>query len=311
VPVAEIGVSVLREDKVYPPEGGPFGLSLPANLHVTGGVRVPGGWVLYVGGAANGGEVAYVWFKPNQGQAKRIGNLWGNFAQVSPDGRRLVAFEEDGSALAVHDLPSLRRIWRQPVTEPFGPIIIAGLTGDWLVLSRPADDWRGSPAEVWNVTAPNQFLSADTPVSVWGVSRDGRVLRRVARPDGRACVDVVAAADLPQVGDAGACSPDLGSEFFYDGQLSPDGQWAVLTAFTGSGQSLYWISTTDIRAGEWRPVLMDPVIGLVKGSLWQAGHTFVVVAGSKTYRCHPDEPCQTVIVEPQSSAGVTLIPAIE
>jgi hypothetical protein len=307
VPVASLGIdlAVPAANRVFPADGNPFTVPLPAGHAIDGLVRVPDGWLLTSYLDSQGPEAGfYLWFVPKAGEPTSLGRNYGNF-EVSADGRRLVvASGEDHLTVTAYDLPSLRFIARVRIEGP-GPLVSA-IVGERVVLYDATGDGSPTRAYVWNLRT-EQLRATDADVNLWGVTDDGRVLRRVARDQGPGCVDLVAAVDLPTVRDTGLCSEVMG-RMGHSVDISPDGTWALMTiaSETGSREPPVWVRTADLRAGRWRPTASG-LTGFVSPLFWDTDQT-VIVRGdeSEYFRCRPTQPCQRLAV-PAYPDGVILV----
>jgi hypothetical protein len=304
VPFGSVGVSLMGYDRIVTPEGTSVPLRGPKGFGSIQTVRVPDGWVLLLNGVANREEVTQVWFQSGDGDAVRVGDLMSYF-EVSRDGRRVATHDGDLGTMAVYELPSLRRLAR--VSAPTENAYVAGIGGDWVVMAESVATWRESRAHAWNIVT-GEVISTHAGVEVWGVSRDGQVLRRVADGASKACVDLV---PIGQVGrDAGGwCTAEL-AEDGMRGALAPSGGWVMLHDYRDGRDHRYWVGVADIRVGAGRPVPIAIRIGLESGFFWDTDSSFVVSSKSgETYRCQPVRPCQPLIV-PQTQGSLTLFGSV-
>ena len=304
VPVASLGIdlAVPTLNRVIPAQGAPFTVPLPAGHGMDDLVRVPDGWLLTSYLDSQGPEAGfYLWFVPTAGEPTSLGRVYGNY-KVSADGRRLVVGSgDDAMVVNAYELPSLRPIRNVRIEGP-GPMV-SGIVGERVVLYDATGDGSPTRAYVWNLRT-GQLRATDADVNIWGVTDDGRVLRRVARGQGRGCVDLVAAVDLPTVRDTGLCSEVMGRMGLWV-DLSPDGTWALMTiaSETGSREPPVWVRTADLRAGRWRPTASGQT-GLVSPLFWDTDQTVIVEQNEGEYhRCRPTQPCQRLAV-PAYQEGV-------
>jgi hypothetical protein len=299
VPIASLGVDVAAwgGNRVIPAEGAPFTMPLPAGHGILELVRVPSGWVMLSTLDSQGPEAGhYLWFVTGGLEATSLGRLWGNYA-VSRDGGRLVVAAGDADRLrvAAYELPELRYIGDVRV-EGFGPMV-DGIAGDWVVLSDVTGDGSPTPAHIWNLRT-NQLRSSDEDVNVWGVTHDGRVLRRVLPDPNRGCVDVVAATGLPTVRNTGLCSDRMTIDATFWAEISPDGVWVMLPPGPDPGPMAgpVWVRAADLRAGRWRPVAS----GLPESArpvFWDTDRSVIVRTDEASYlRCWPPDPCVALAV---------------
>jgi hypothetical protein len=193
------------------------------------------------------------------------------------------------------ELPSLRLI-RQVRIDGVGPLV-RGIAGDWVVLSDVAGDGSPTRAFTWNLRS-GQVRKSDDDVNIWGVTDDGRVLRRVIQSESRGCVDLVAVTELPTVRYTGLCSSRMTIDHTFWADLSPDGAWAVMPPDAAAGETggPVWVPVADLRAGRWRP----EASGLPENatpSFWDTDVTVIVSEGQWTYfRCRPPKPCAPLAV---------------
>lgn len=266
VAIGAVGLGAVGGTLLVTASGTRVPLDLPAGYQASSAVAVPGGWVVM---AAND-TGAWVWFQSDDGKLSRLTPSWGGY-EVAPDGRTLVVAGADNptSVVAFH-LPDLTRIRATTFAVGMGPMV-TGIGGDWAILRAASGDGGPTAAAAWNLRT-GQLRPTDQPVNIWGVTRDGRALQWVPIGDGppdTACLDLVSVAELVTVRPTGLCSavmarPGLG------GQVSPDGQWVVLT----TPETSYLARTADLRAGRWRP----RSTGLPDGSrlvFWDHDATFV------------------------------------
>jgi len=292
--VTSLGFDVAAEagNLVIPADGAEFVVPLPRGQTLTGLVRVPSGRVLESYLDAQGDEAGfYLWFMPHGARLIDLGRLWGNTA-VSSDGRRLVvAGGDDHMDVTAYELPSLRPI-AQVRVEGSGPLV-RGIAGDWVVLSDTAGDGSPTRAHTWNLRT-GALRTTDADVNIWGVTDDGRVLRRVRQGERSGCVDLVAVTDLPTVRLTGLCSLSVALWSTAGGSLSPDGRWALLSTTADDGP--VWIRVADLRAGEWRPVRSGlPEVGSI--SFWDTEQSVIFWADSwEYYRCRPAGSCVRLAV---------------
>jgi hypothetical protein len=244
VTAAQLGLYVVSRNIIVRPDGSR--VTLPFGDGVGDVVQAKNGWVVLVG-AADGRSL---WYVPDSGQPTRIGGIGGNF-MVSGDGTVLVATGVNGpSNVDAYRLPSLERIRRTTFDSGMGPNV-AGIVGDRVLLNGAQGSPGASDVAVWNLRTGTL---RPTPVAVWiwGVARDGRVLRHVTRfvPGGskeqlNSCVDVVTLTDTLPTGDTGYCdrqwNPVTG------GSLSPNGDWAVVAILGESHNYVRLVRAADLH----------------------------------------------------------------
>jgi hypothetical protein len=285
-PVTALGLDVagVAGHRILGPNGEPFTVPLPDGQTIDAVVHVPGGWVIQSNLDSSGPDAGfYLWFRDTTGQLTGMGRVWGGF-EVSPDGRRVVNAGPD--EIVAYEVPSLRVIDR--TTPSSVGSVVHGIVGDWVVLKDVAGDGTPMRAYTWNLRT-GQVRGTDADVNIWGVTDDGRVLRRVLQNADRGCVDLVPVADLPTVRDTGLCSEQFSLWNAGGASLSPDGTWALVSV--NAEPSQVWVRVADLRAGRWRPVPADlPESGSVK--FWYSDDALIFWADSwEYYHCRPTEPC--------------------
>lgn len=304
IPAGEVGLDVIADGRLFPHDGSPRELGLPAGEDPRQAIRTPDGWLIETQAEATGGGL---WFVRSGGEPIRIGSLSGTFA-VSPDGRTLAA---DGAVepdlVTAYELPSLRQI--RSVRNTAGPITL-GVSGDWAVVKDVSGDPSPTTAYAWNYRT-GELRPTEKPINVWGVTADGRVLRRViddsATTPRTGCVDLVEIGALSPVGASGYCGVEVGNADM-GGLISSDGAWAVLHLGV---QELVLVRTADLRNGTWQPVGagfpadVDPLF-------WTTDSALVVAdrVARAYYYCRPLDPCQPLAVPGQSRQGLVIVPEV-
>ena len=232
--------------RITPADGAPFTVGLPAGSSIFTGRRVPGGWLLTVGGPGDG-NVRLFW-QPDTGPSRDLDSATGNWV-VTADGTTLVV-SKGTDGITAYRLPALERIDTGPYAPEPGTSAV-GVAGDWVLLNVAVGDYTIRKAVAWNLITGE---TRETPagVDIWGMSADGRVLRRVWLDPARGCVDLVPLADLTTIAATGYCGPELMERGLgIEAKLSPNGQTFVLTR---SGRPSVVLRTNDIHNGQWIPV---------------------------------------------------------
>jgi hypothetical protein len=275
-------VAYLRGDAVVEPDGSVTRLAAPAGVTVQTAIEVPGGHVF---GADNG----LVYFQEPDGSAGRVGA--GQFA-VSADGTRLAIM--DAVAVSVYTLPGLRRMgsYTFPGAIAGGPTVVA-IGGNWVLLFDE-DQPDGPPAVsiVWNV-ATNAVVrfTASEPFTI---GSDGSVLRRELNSGDRPCYAYTPLSELQQTaGRCGESEPVAGGADA--AALSDDSQWAAIS--TSDRQPPVVVRTNDLRAGNWRPIVLSAPAGTPL--YWDAGD--VIIAGDQSYRCNTAGHCTRLATPPDAT----------
>lgn len=316
---AALGLYVLSANVILRPDGRRVTLALPAGVSADAATRVPGGFVLATHDAAGAGDSSALWLAPDTGPAQRILAPADTY-QISADGRVLVAAggllpAGTGLAVTAFELPSLRSLGQTRFDSGMGPVV-AGISGDRVVLYGAQGSPGPSTATVW-ILSTGTLRPTSQSIWTWGVSRDGKVLRRVDRygPGGAkditaACVDVVTIGDTLPTGQTGVCATWLARPEGY-GRLSPDGTWAALETTTdASGQpGLALVRASDLHTGVWRPVAVSLPAGSTP-QFWDTDQTLIVYAGSGStglYRCGVNGSCMPVAM-PADLSQPRLIP---
>jgi hypothetical protein len=291
VPVGSVGLAVISGSRVVLPDGTQLTLPLPDGYTAGEATQVPSGWV-YTG--YRDAEGFSLYFGPNGGQPIRMGSLFGNYV-VSGDGRTLVAGAVNGAnnTVVAYELPSLRQIASVTVEAGLGPVV-DGIGGDWVVFRNASGDGSPTAAYTWNVRT-HTLHPASATVNVWGVSRDGHVLRRVLMDQQRGCLDLVTMGAFPTVGPTGVCSDHLSLDEAFDGRVSPDGLWAFVRQDGLHNPVL--LRTADIHSGRWLPV----TTALPENSralFWDTDSTFIGQGpDDRYYRCSvPGGQCVTLVL---------------
>jgi hypothetical protein len=188
-----------------------------------------------------------------------------------------------------------------------GPVVL-GASGDFVVIREASGDGTPTVAASWN-TLTGELRITDRPLNIWGVARNGQVLRQVFvagnGPPSKACVDLVAITAMSTVRETGYCAPSMavgGTR----GILSPDGLWALIGV--ANSESWQLARTADLHAGLWRPQATGMPAG-AWATLWDTDSTFIVsTPAGQIYRCGLTAPCQPLAITP-GFAGPRVIPA--
>jgi hypothetical protein len=305
-----LGLSVLYRNTIFSADGTSF--VLPFADGVAEVVLAENGWVVLTG--AQDGQS--LWYVPRWGQAARIGSPGGNF-KVSSDGTVLVVTGINGrSNVDAYRLPSLERFQHTTFDSGTGPRV-AGIAGDRALLNGAQGSPGASTAAVWNLRTGSLRKTA-VDVWVWGVARDGRVLRRVDRfvPGTKdrlnACVDVVTMTDTLPTGDTGYCDNDwldVGGA-----SLSPSGDWAVVNVLSkhDSAGPPILIRTDELhRDGRLSARPMEPQ-GRVIPEFWASDEAFITspMGDGKLFRCTTTGSCTPIILRSDVPAQRLLPPMI-
>ncbi|MCI0689982.1 MAG: hypothetical protein L0Y54_22505 [Sporichthyaceae bacterium] len=303
MPPGSAGLDVIADGQLIPHDGDPFTLGLPAGEQPWRAVRVPSGWLVETHAETTGGKL---WSIRPGTDPVRIGALSGTFA-VSPDGRTLVA---DGTVepdlVTAYELPSLRQI--RSVRVGAGSST-KGVLGDLVVTSEVSGDISATTSYTWNLDT-GKLRSTDKPISVWGVTTDGRVLREVTvnvDPPVK-CVDLVSIAALTPVRSSGHCAV-FRRDWGRDGLVSSDGAWGV---FNGPDGTLELVRTSDIRAGDWSPRRINLPPG-ARAVFWTTDGALVATdpATESYYHCRPLGRCSLLGTPVGPSSHVILVPEVD
>lgn len=291
VPAASVKLNYAIGSTITPWDGDKITVAVPAGYRISEGMRVPGGWVLTV---YPGDETPHVWWQPDAGQARDLGPDFGNW-EVSGDGATLVVADAEVTA---YRLPTLTKIASTPFADGMGPLV-SGVAGDWVILKGAAGDGSATTAASWNLKS-GKVTRTNKPVNIWGVSNDGRVLRRVDGPNS-SCVDLVAVTALADLGRTGLCSAEITGQGIA-GWLSPDGTQVVLTRY---GRPTVVQRTSDLHAGVWRPTTETANAGVLG---WDTGTTYLVRTDrDELLRCTSAKAC-TPVALPGLPPDVAIIP---
>jgi hypothetical protein len=259
--IGAYGLSGYAGNVVVPPHGEPVTLPFPTD-QVFSVSRVPFGEP--GSGCLGGGDPDGLWWVPDAGEPRRIGGL--SAPVFAADGSMLVASAPDapGTMVAVA-LPSLAERGRTRFDAGFGPLAV-GVAGD-LVLLRGVQGGPGSSGTaVWDLATGSLTPTGQENVWAWDVAADGSVLRRVdeygAGPKDivSACVDAVPLSVPLPVGGTGLCGQEAMA--MHGGELSASGEWVYL--YSGDPDTFpghLLLPASDLRAGRWDPVELDPAVG--------------------------------------------------
>ena len=138
--VSEV-VDLLVGNTVHAADGTRIPLRLPAGYTGDTATRVPSGWVVDTAHEVGGQELAEVWFVPDGGDPRSVGEDFGDFA-VSPDGETLVIARRSEEVEA-YELPSLKKIGHHAFRGGMGPVVL-GVAKD-VVLLREASGTARPP----------------------------------------------------------------------------------------------------------------------------------------------------------------------
>jgi hypothetical protein len=204
--------------------------------------------------------------------------------------------------VTAYELPSLRLLAQTSFDSGMGPLV-AGISGDQVVLNGAQGSPGPSDAAVWNLRT-GSLRRTSQPIWTWGVSRDGKVLRRVdrygaggAKDITAGCIDVVTVGDSVPTGQTGLCATWM-AKSEGRGQLSPNGTWAVLSTTTPPSPqpAIVFVRAADLHAGQGRPVAVNLPAGSIP-QFWDTDETVIFSGGfgsSALYRCASDGSCVPV-----------------
>lgn len=297
--LSDLGIAAYAGNTVVGPERQRVELPFPAD-EVATVARVPDAWVVET---ATG-----LWYLPEDGDPDLIGQL--GTPVLSAEGDVLIASTRDGTAMVVAvALPSLEELGRTTFDTGVGPIAVGVVDG--LVLLRGAQGGPGpSQSAVWDLATGTARPAATDAMWLWGVSRDGDVLRRVDERGGdnpkeitAACIDVVPVADTVSADLTGWCGEDAGAMFF--GSISPDGAWVYLGSGDPAVPDPGLIAAADLRAGDWRPIPTEqgrPV-------LWDTDMTFLAEGSPQGgyVRCDTTGHCEPVVLPAELGPDALLV----
>ncbi len=248
-----------------------------------GATRIPSGWLVDAHHAA---EPARLFLVRAGGAATLVGQTYGGYA-VSPDGALVVTVGSAGTVEA-RELPSLAVVRPAQVSSDVG-LVVNEVTASWALVMDVSGDGSPTTGYAWNLRT-GQVVATEAPVNLWGMSDQGRVLRRTGPADA-ACLNLVAMANLAPVGRGGVCVPDLGGAGVH-GDLSPAGTWAVVKTIETPP---VLVRTADITAGRWKPV---PAAGLGvedRIDFWTSDRTFVTSVSEGLLRhCEVNAHCTPI-----------------
>ncbi len=291
------GVAVVVGDTVYLTDGRRVTLPLPEGGSIGQLEIVPAGYLYsYIVLAAGGPASLRLASSDEPGSYQDLGLLGDSQYHVAPDGRTALVTAIDAQyneTIAAIDLATGKR----RVEKAFDASEVIDVAGDWALLRNDDGPNDARATALWNYRSGAVVTGADPTATEYRVFASGAVLRGVDVPGVDevtaplpSCYAVVATADFASTIQTGYC----GTQVIKDAWLSPTGDW-VLAIVAGTppdaGDTLVMLRVTDLAAGRWAPVALDPSASMSAATFWDSP-TSVVTSGDDDYlRCTTAGTC--------------------